>query len=257
MLHAKGVGSRDEVVQLELERDGATASLKGARATYELARLDLESTRLTAPIPGRVGDLQVAPGNRVVAGDTVLATITSLDPMGVAFDIDEHTALTLLRERCGDGSGSSLGPGRPVLMGLADEVGFPRRGQVESVDTQFDSGTASLRWRVAVSNSDGLLMPGLFARVRLTTSAPRPALLVRGGATRKDGQGDHVFVVNDRGLVERRLVRLGGMHDGLREVKSGLKEGDWVIVAGFDTAKAGTAVKSEKVPMPGSALVSP
>jgi RND family efflux transporter MFP subunit len=247
-LRAKVSISQEEVDRFEGDRDEAEASLQGARALRDLARLRVDSTRITAPIRGNVSRPQLSVGNLVVADTTVLATINTSDPMCVGFDVDERTVLRLGRESR-EKTRSSLEPGLPVLVGLADEQSFPRRGKVDSVDTRFDPARGTLHCRAVIPNADGLLLPGLFARVRLVTGPASKALLVSEGAVLTLLGQSYLFVVNDRDVVERRTVRLGVLHDGLRAVKEGLKEGEWVVV-GVTAMKAGMTVKPERVAMP-------
>jgi RND family efflux transporter MFP subunit len=249
-LQARGGISLDEFDRIEGDRDEAEASMQGARATRDLARLKLDSTRITAPVRGKVSRPQLSAGNLVVADTTVLATIITSDPMNVDFNVDERTVLRLGRERREGKTRSALESGLTVLVGLADEEGFPRRGQVDSVDTRFDPANGTLRCRAVIPNPDGLLLPGLFARVRLVTGAPSKALLVSGDAVLTDQGQRYLFVVSDRDVVERRTVKLGMLHDDLRAVKEGLKEGEWVVVDGLETVKAGMTVKPERVAMP-------
>ena len=246
-LQASAGIKQDEFDRIEAERDEAEASLQAARATRDLARLKLDSTKITAPVRGKVGRPQLAAGGLVAADTTVLATIDPSDPMYVGFDVDERTFLRLGREQARrSGRSPPWRPGLPVLAGLADEEGFPRRGQVDSVDTRFDPARGTLRCRAVVPNPDGFLLPGLFARVRLITSAPSRALLVSEGAVLTDQGRNYLFVVSDRDVVERRTVRLGERYDGLRAVKEGLKEGEWVVVDGLDAVKADMTVKPEQ-----------
>jgi RND family efflux transporter MFP subunit len=247
-LQATGGITQDEFDRIEGDRDEAEASLQGARATRELARLRLDSTRITAPIRGNVSRPHLSAGDLVVADTTVLATISTSDPMCVGFDIDERTVLRLGRESRGR-TRPVLEAGLPIVVGLVDEEGFPRRGQVDSVDTRFDAAIGALHCRAVIPNADGFLLPGLFARVRLITSTPSRALLVSEGAVLTLLGQSYLFVVDDRDVVERRTVRLGVLHDGLRAVKEGLKEGEWVVV-GIAAVKAGMTVKPERVAMP-------
>jgi multidrug efflux system membrane fusion protein len=249
-LRASARISQEEFDRIEEERDKAQASLQAARATRELVRLKLDSTKITAPIRGKLSRPRVAEGDLVVADTTVLATIDSSDPMYVGFNVDERTVLRLGRERREGQARSALESGLPVLVGLTDEEGFPRRGRVDSVDTRLDPATNTLRCHAAVPNPDGLLLPGLFARIRLITSAPTRALLVAEGAVLTDQGRKYVFVVDDRGVIERRPVKLGEVHDGLRAVKEGLKDDEWVVVDSLNGVKSGMTVKPERVTMP-------
>jgi len=249
-LLASGAINHDEFDLLEVNRAQAEASLQAARATRELARLKLDFTKITAPARGKLSRSRLGEGELVVPDTSVLATIDSSDPMYVSFDIDERTFLRLSRKRREGHARSALESGLPVLVGLVDEEGFPRSGRVDSVGTRFDPDKGTLPCRAVVPNPDGLLLPGLFARIRLITGAPSKALLVAEAAVLSDEGRRYVFVVNDQGVIEQRPIRLGELHDDLRVVKEGLKEGEWVVVAGLNVVKAGMTVKPEQVAMP-------
>jgi RND family efflux transporter MFP subunit len=253
---ATGRIDQAEIDRIESERDEAEASLLAARASRDLTRLKLDSTEVTAPIRGKIGRLLSA-GNLVVADATVLATINSSDPMYVDFDVDERTFLSLGRQRREGKAKSELEPGLPVLVGLTAEEGFPRRGRVDSVGTRFDPATGTLRCRAVVPNSDGMLVPGLFARLRLVTGVPSKALLVSERAVVTDQGRSYLWLVGDRDVVERRAVRLGKQHDGLRAVEEGLAEGEWVVVDGLEGMRAGMTVKPERVAMPTPSATPP
>ena len=123
--------------------------------------------------------------------------------------------------------------------------------------TRFDPNTGTLRFRAVVPNPDGILLPGLSARVRLITSTPFKALLVPEGALLSDQGQKYLYVVSEQGVVERRPVKLGVYHDGLRVVNEGLKADEWVVVGSFMKVKPGMTIKPEKIAMPtGSATPS-
>ena len=136
------------------------------------------------------------------------------------------------------------------MVGLADENGFPRRGKIESVGTRFDPNTGTLRCRAVVSNPDGILLPGLSARVRLITSAPYKALLVTEGAILSDRGQTYLYVVSERGVVERRVVKVGQSNDDLRVVYEGLKSDEWIVVDSLRRVKPGMTIHPEKIAMP-------
>jgi RND family efflux transporter MFP subunit len=173
-LLARQAISREEFDKIADDRAVAEAEVHVARAECEVAKLNLSFTKVTAPISGRISRRLIDPGNVVKADDTALATLVSLDPMYVYFDVEEGTALRLWRA-AREGKAKRAAE-LPVAMGLADEQGYPHRGIVDFADNRVDPKTGSLRMRAVLPNADGLLVPGLFVRVRLTTSGPHKAL---------------------------------------------------------------------------------
>ena len=141
----------------------------------------------------------------------------------------------------------------PVRIGLADEAGLSMHGRVDSVAARFDPNRGTIHCRAVISNADGLLIPGLFARVRLITGPTRKALMVAEDAVVTDQGRTFLFVVGDRDVAELREVKLGAARDGgLRPVKAGVKASEWVVVAGVRGVKAGARVKATQAPMPES-----
>ena len=231
--------------RMEAQQAEAEAALTAAQEGLKVARLNLASTRLTAPISGKIGRPLIPVGS-LVADPMPLATIDSVDPMCVAFDVDQRTVLALHRHPP-PGDGESV---PPVLVQLADEKDFPRKGKVESADTRIDPATGTACWRALLPNPDGLLMPGMFVRVRLITSAPHKALLIPERAIRSDQDQKFVFVVNDRNVIENRAVKLGKLEDELLIVREGISADDWVVVSGLQGLRPGMTVKPEKTAEP-------
>jgi RND family efflux transporter MFP subunit len=157
--------SREEYDKVVLERDEAQAAARLAEVGLDLARLRLEFTRVSSPLDGRVGRRLLDAGNLVKADETLLATVVGEGPVYVYFDVDERTALRLL-------DGGKFKAGLPVAVGLATDKGFPRRGTVDFVDNRVNPTTGMLRMRATLANADGVLVPGLFVRVRLTQGRP-------------------------------------------------------------------------------------
>lgn len=121
----------------------------------------------------------------------------------------------------------------PVQVGLTSEDGFPHGGIVSSVDNQMDAGTGTIRARALVPNPDRVLMPGLFARVRLAGTGTAQALLVDDKAVMTDQDRKYLYVLGKGNTAERRDVTLGPLVEGLRVVDTGLKSGDRVLVNGL------------------------
>jgi RND family efflux transporter MFP subunit len=241
--------SQAETDLVELELLEATASVKAAMAARDASRLNLEFTQVSAPFDGRVSGPVLGPGNVVVADTTLLATIVSTDPMFVAFDVDERTVLHLNRLRHEGKIKGEAWAGLPVTVGLSDEEGFPRRGKIDSIETRIDVATGTAHWRAVIPNPDGLLMPGLFVRARLVTSAPRKALLVPEQAVFTAGGRKNVFTVTGQGIVHIRPVKAGPLYNGLRSVE-GVQADESVVIDHLDRIKEGAKVVSERVPPP-------
>jgi RND family efflux transporter MFP subunit len=245
-----GVISREEVDKTSAERTDAEAAVTVARAKMDAARFDLESTRLTAPISGRIGRALLTAGNYVPAGTTPLTSIVSLDPLGVGFDVDEANYLQLQRRLREGKVKTKKETELPVEARFRDEA--PRQARVDFVDNRVDPSTGTIHMRAVLANADGLLLPGMFAHVRLTTGEPYKALLVPEQAIVTDHGKAYLLVVSEQNVVEKRWVTSGLLYSGLRAVKEGLKEGDWVVVGGAKDAQPGTMVKPKR-----EALVAP
>jgi RND family efflux transporter MFP subunit len=246
--------SREEFDKVAGDRGEAMASRASLKAAVARARLNLNFTRVIAPVSGRVSRYDVTVGNLVQAGDltggTLLTTIVSVDPMYAYFDVDEHTVLRvkqLIRQ------GQARSPEEveiPVWLGLANEDGHPHRGTINFIDNQVNSRTATLRVRGVFPNKDEALSPGYFARVRVPIGIPHKALLISERALDTDQGQKVVFVVDRDNRVGSRPIRLGALHGGLREITDGLKAGERVIVNGLQQVRPGVTVEPKLVDMP-------
>jgi RND family efflux transporter MFP subunit len=251
-LLAKGGVSREEFDKIVGDRQEAEAAVGVARAQLDTAQLNLDFTDVRAPFDGRISRQQIDPGNMVIADQTVLTTIVSLDPMYVYFDVDERTMLRLRRLVREGKLKSARDYTVPVMMGTSDEEGFPHEGTINFVDNQLDPGTGTLRVRAVVPNPDKtkLLSPGQFARVRIPIGDPHMATVVSERALGTDQGQKFVYVVSDKNEVEYRRVRVGSLTDGLREIVGGLRPDEKVVVNGLQRVRPGAKVEAKLVPMP-------
>jgi membrane fusion protein, multidrug efflux system len=209
----------------------AAADVQSAEAALKTAQLDLDYALVESPIDGRIGASMLRVGNLVEPG-ALLTTVVALDPMFVYFDGDESVYLKYgALSRSGERP-SSRDARNPVMVGLADEDGYPHQGYMDFVDNQLDANTGTIRGRAVLPNPDGRLTPGLFARVRLIGSGQRKALLIHDVAVLTDQDRRYVYVVGADNKAMRRDVTLGERVDGLRIVTAGLKAGDRVVVNG-------------------------
>ncbi|MFT4045587.1 MAG: efflux RND transporter periplasmic adaptor subunit [Solimonas sp.] len=244
--------SREEYDARASNRGQTAAGLRAARAAVEAARLDLEFTRVTAPISGRVSRASVTAGNFVSAGQTVLTSVVSVDPIYVYFDGDERSYLKYAAQASRGERPSEREAALPVFVGLADEDGYPHAGRIDFLDNALDPQTGTIRARAVLPNPDGRFTPGLFARLQLVGSGRYPATLLDERAIGTDQSKKFVYVVDGQNKVEYRAVTLGELHDGLRVVRDGVKPGERVIVAGQQRVQPGATVTArvEAAPQP-------
>lgn len=225
--------SKGELDARRMEAHQAEADVLAARARLARADLNVSFTRVTAPFAGRAGAALVKPGNVVAAGETLLTTLVSVDPVYVTFTGDERAYLRYQQLAREGNRESSRDVANPVLVGLANEDGFPHRGQVDFVDNALDPATGTIRARAVLPNPDGVFTPGLFARVRLLGESQKDALLIHEQAVLTDQDRRYVYIVGKDGSAERHDVKLGPHVEGLVVVNDGLKAGDKVIVNGM------------------------
>ena len=232
----------------------AAASIRAAESAVATARLDLEWTRVRAPIDGRIGRAEVTEGNLVqggAAGSTRLTTLVSLDPIYLSFETDERSYLKHGLVRAVANAASRGGERRTVQMALAGDSTFSREGRLDFVDNQLDATSGTVRARAVFANPDRTLAPGLFARVRLSGSTPTAAVLVRDAAIGTDQDRKYVLVLKPDSTLEYRRITLGPLSDGLRVVASGLKPGERVVVNGLQRVRPGARVTAAERPMAG------
>ena len=226
------------------KRDSTAAALMQAKGQVNQARRNLEYTTIVAPFDGTVSARYVDPGAMVGAGEpTKLATIVQQKPIYVNFNVDEQQVLQV-REQLREAGVKleDLGP-IPVGIGLQTEQGYPHTGTLNYVAPEVDASTGTLAARAIFDNEDLVLTPGMFVRVRIPKQKNAASLLVPDVSLGTSQEGRYVLVVNDKNVVEQRVVEIGETVDGgLRIIKSGLKPEDRVIVGGLMRALPGNTV---------------
>ena len=255
------------VSQQQLDQDRAAVEeaevrIKASQTSLDIARLNLDFTRVHAPINGKVSRYHQTPGNLVTQDQTFLTTIVSLDPVYVYFDMDERTLLRI-RRAINAGKPDPAERSKPVRMGLQGEDGYPHEGKIDFIDNQLDPKTGAIVVRAVFANPRpaggiALLSPGMSVRVRLPIGSPYPALLLPSRAVAMDKGEAFVFVVNAKDVLERRPVQLGPQQDGgLHVVRSGLTADDLVVVNVSPGLKAGQRVEPKKTPVTEEAPKAP
>jgi membrane fusion protein, multidrug efflux system len=250
-LHNNDGMSAEEYDRRAAVRNEADARIASTEAALRGAQLNLDFTRVTAPITGRVGRAEITEGNLVESGAgqvKPLTTLVSLDPIYVYFDVDEQAYLKYARLTQSHGT-SSHDLRSTAQLGLADEDGFPHAGQVTFVDNQVSSSTGTIRLRATFANKNLALTPGLFARIRLQGGGAHSGCLAKDEAVITDLNQKYVFVLGKNNTLAYRPVKLGPMTEGLRVVRDGLHEGDVIVVSGLQRVRPGAAVTPKKVSM--------
>lgn len=245
-----------DVLQWRVERDSAQAALAGAIAKLDQAKLDLGYTRIVAPFDGRIGRRLVDVGNLVGSGEsTHLATLVRLNPIYAYFNLNELDLLKL-----GDKSAASIGsaatqskglisPSGAVAvaldMGLANQDGFPYRGQLDFADVGVDPASGTLLMRGTFPNADLRILPGLFVRIRAPIGQIANAIMVPEKAIGTDQRGKYVYTVGADNIVRQMQVKLGTLVDGHRVVLDGLKGDEWIVVSGLQRVRDGVPAQPQ------------
>jgi len=231
----------------------ASANVKAAQAAITEARLNLLYTRVEAPISGITSRALQSEGSLVQAQQSLLTTISQIDPIHVIFSFTESEHLKFTR---------AVEEGRLVLpkggkfdlrLKLADGSEYARAGKVDFTDVRVDPNTGTIEARAVVANPQGLLRPGQFARVTLAGGVRPGAIAIPQRAVLEGPGTKIVLTVNAQGIVEPRPVQVGDWSGEDWIILGGLNAGDQVIVDGVVKARPGSPVKIAQVPAANSA----
>lgn len=227
--------SEQNFEQREATFASAQASLLAARAELSQAELNLEWAEVRAPIAGRISDRKVDPGNLIAGGQsgaTLLATIVSTHPIYFVFDASEADYLRYSRLFLSGTRPSSRDAANPVRLRLADETKWSREGHMDFVDNALNESSGTMRGRAIFDNKDGLLVPGMFARVDLF-GGERKAVLIPDESIVSDQAQKAVYTIKDDGTLVSTPVTLGPITEGLRLIESGVTAKDKIVIGGL------------------------
>jgi RND family efflux transporter MFP subunit len=235
----------------------AAASAEAGKAAIRSAELNVEFTRIAAPVTGRISNHRVSIGNLVSGGEggtsTLLTSIVSLDPIYFDFDMSEADFLAYQRATAKGTMQSTRGDTVPVALHLTDEKGWPHAGHLNFVDNQVDRNAGTIRARAQFDNPNLLFTPGQFGRIRIPGSEPYRAILIPDAALVTDQSRKLVMTVNGDNTIVPKLVRPGPTYDNLRIIREGLAADDRVVIEGLIRARPGAKV----TPHPGTIVLEP
>ena len=237
--------SRQAYDQRMQEKRAADATLAAAEAAVAQARLDLEYTRIYAPVSGRVSDRRVDLGN-LVTEQTLLTTIVSLNPIHFTFDMSEADFLAYQRAVLAGELPSTRDRATLVNVKLVDEEDWSRQGRMNFVDNVVDRGSGTVRARAEFLNPDLLIAPGQFGTIRIPGSPEYQAILIPDEAIVTDQAQKLVMTVTADNRIEPRVIRPGPTELGLRIVRRGLKPEDRIVINGLLRVRPGMEVRPQQ-----------
>src|SRR5471030_99785 len=236
LIGEKAIAQR-ELDERESALLAASADLQAGTAAVQNARLNLIYTSITAPVDGRVSRAEITVGN-IVGPSTVaaLATLVSMSPIYVNY--------------AAHGAADNAGT-RDLLVGvgLATETGYPHGGRIKAFDNQLNTVSGTIRVRAILDNPDGVLLPGMYARVRTAGGKPVATLLINDKAVGTDQNHSYVMLLGAGNKVLYRLVKLGPVVDGARVVREGLSKDDKIVVDGLQRIHPNDVVSPDVVAM--------
>ena len=228
--------SREEFESRGAALAQAQAGVQAAQAGVRARQLDVEFTRVTAPISGVISERRVDVGNLIAGGSStgdILTTIVATNPIHFAFEASEAVALKY--RRGGNGSGR-------IQVRLQDEADYRWAGRLDFTDSVIDDASGAAKMRALIANPGGLLRPGMFGHARLQGGGAYDAMLVPDSAVVADGPRRVVYVIDNTNTVIPKPVEMGPLSGGLRVIRSGIAPGDRVVIDGIQRAMPGGKV---------------
>ena len=245
LVQTKAVSDQDQV-EMEANWKQAVADVAAAKAAVDSARINLDYTKLTAPISGRIGRSTVTEGALVTAEQpTALSTIQQLDPLYVDLNQSSTEMLNLKKELSSEQAQHLEKSQSPVKVLFEDGLEYNQTGVLEFSDVTVNQTTGTVILRAIVANPDQRLLPGMFVRARIDKGQRPNAILVPAVSISRNSKGQPmVMLVNKESVVEARIIQTGQNIGDQVLVTEGLSEGEQVIVAGLQKIKPGVSVKA-------------
>ncbi|WP_330925373.1 efflux RND transporter periplasmic adaptor subunit [Candidatus Sororendozoicomonas aggregata] len=237
-LFKKGHISQADLDTKVSEKDRAAAAVDAAKATVETAKLNLSYTKITAPFTGKIGKARYSVGNLVSPTSEPLATLTSVDPIYVNFQVNDQELLNYrMQEKQGDPADALK-----LTLELPNGATYNEPGTFNFADTSVDETTGTLNVRASFPNPEGILYPGLYVTLIAESKDKELKPVIPQFAVQENQSGRFVLVVNDKNEVEIRQVTMGQRIGPMWAVNSGLKSGEKIIVDGLQKVKTNAPV---------------
>ncbi len=240
-LYEQNAISKQELDNSIAEAEQAQAAVDAQRALLDTANINLGETSVAAPFEGRIDTNDLAVGNYVIAGQTVLATISNTDPVFVEFSLAETEYLKLLSSHNDAGEA----PLENLTIALSDGSTYSEKGRVDQVNRSITQGTGTLTLKAEFPNSAKILLPGMFAHLQANSGTVHDAKLIPQRAVTELMYKKFVYVLGEDNKVAMREVTLGPRIGRLWLVESGLEGNETVVVEGINKIKSGSEVKPE------------
>jgi membrane fusion protein (multidrug efflux system) len=244
LVEAHAVSEQEYVNALAAQKQGE-ADVAAAKAAVQTSQINLSYATVVAPISGRIGRALVTEGALVGQGEaTPLATIQQIDPMYVNFTQSTTEVLRLRRDLQSGKLKHASGPdAASVRIVLEDGSLYPQAGRLLFTDLSVDPTSGQITLRAEVPNPQGMLLPGMYVRVRLEQAEATNGILLPQQAVQRGSAGDSVMVVSADGKVTPRPVKVGSALEGQWVVLEGLQPGEMVMVDGFQKLRGSAPVK--------------
>ena len=258
LVEANAISKQDYVNAVAAEK-AAEADVAAAKAAVATARINLGYATVTAPISGRIGRALVTEGALVGQGEaTPLATIQQINPIYANFNQSSTEVLQMRRALAQGKLKRAAGlESAQVRIVLDDGSEYPQPGRLLFSDLSVDPTSGQILLRAEIPNANGLLLPGMYVRVRLEQAKVGNAILLPQQAVTRSGQADTVMVVDKEGKVAPRPVKVGNQQGNNWVILGGLNPGEQVVVEGFQKLRPGAAVKAVPWQLPVAAPAAP
>lgn len=238
---AQGFISQSDLDKLTTNAAQTSAAVKAAEAALEKAKLDLSYTDIHAPFSGQIGKVNYDVGNIVNAQSGSLATLTSIDPIYVSFQVEEADYISYLQEHKNDKNPAEVP--MELMLRLPNNTQYDKAGTFDFADTKIDHSTGTVELRARFENPDGIVLPGLFVNLIAESKNKKPMALIPQAAVQENQQGKFVLVVDENNKVITRHVKLGRRINAMWVVDSGLESNERIIVEGLQKVRPGVEVQ--------------